>query len=340
MFIPKKILFEKNSLNYPIGKNIYNFFKENKNIELIQMNSNRIRENITGETSYEYYREGKKTLVVGIKRGFKFQSCKPSAHYQLPLLSGCIGQCEYCYLNTNLSDRPYVKINVNVDDILKHAQNYIDKRYPEETIFEGSATSDPVPVEPYSNLLKYTVNYFGKSQNGRFRFVTKYTDIDSLLKLEHNDNTEVRFTLNTDKVINDFENKTPSAEQRIIACKKIINAGYPTGFIIAPIFLYENWKDDYKELLLKLKNNLPDNISHPITFEIISHRYTARAKNKIMDIFPDTKLPMNDEDRKFKYGQFGYGKYLYRKENIDEIKQFFCYEIESIFKNKIIKYII
>ncbi len=63
--------------------------------------------------------------MVGVKRVGKFQSCKPSAHWQLPLLSGCVGNCQYCYLNTNLGDKPYVKINVNVEDILNQAQKNI-----------------------------------------------------------------------------------------------------------------------------------------------------------------------------------------------------------------------
>ncbi|WP_326910823.1 spore photoproduct lyase [Sedimentibacter sp. MB31-C6] len=340
MFIPRRILFEKNTLDYEIGKNIYGYFKDDKRVEIINLSNNKIKENIPGDDVFTFYREGKNTLVVGKKRGMKFQSCKPSAHYQLPLLSGCTGQCEYCYLNTNMGDKPYMRINVNIDDILFNAQKYIDERLPEETIFEGSATSDPVPVEPYSNSLKQTIIFFSNNENGRFRFVTKYTDIDTLLDLNHKGRTEIRFTLNTNKIIKNFENKTPSMEKRIDACKKVINSEYPTGFIIAPVFLYNEWKEEYKNLLLSLKNNLPEKTAYPITFEVISHRYTSRAKNVILEAFPKTTLPMNDDERTFKYGQFGYGKYLYNKEKITEIKDFFNSEINTYFKDAIIKYII
>jgi spore photoproduct lyase len=340
MFIPKRILFEKNTLDYEIGNNIYNFFKNDKSVEIIQLSNSRIKENIPGENMYDFYREGKKTLVVGIKKGMKFQSCKPSANYQLPLLSGCTGQCQYCYLNTNLSDKPYTRVNVNIDDILLHAQKYIDERLPEQTIFEGSATSDPIPVEPYSNSLKQTIEFFSNSKNGRFRFVTKYTDIDTLLEIDHGGNSEIRFTLNTNKVINDYENKTPSLNKRIEACKKIIMSKYPTGFIIAPIFIYPGWKEDYKNLLVDLKDSLPTNIIYPLTFEVISHRYTSRAKNTILEVFPTTSLPMDDESRIYKFGQFGYGKFVYSKEELAEIKKFFNQQIDYIFDNFIIKYII
>jgi spore photoproduct lyase len=272
MFIPRRILFEKDALKYKIGKDIYQYFIKDKDIEIIELNNNKIKENIPGENLYDFYREGKKTLVVGVKKGCKFQSCKPSAHYQLPLLSGCIGGCQYCYLNTNLGDKPYMRVNVNVEDILNQAQEYIDERLPEETIFEGSATSDPIPVEPYSNVLKQAIQYFSSSEKGRFRFVTKFTDVDTLLSLDHRGHTEIRFTLNTDKVIGEYESRTPSKDKRLTACKKIMEAGYPLGFIIAPVFLYENWKEDYRKLLLDLKAFLPAKLSYPLTFEVISHR--------------------------------------------------------------------
>lgn len=340
MFIPKRILFEKNALNFEMGMSIYNFFKNNNKVKIIQLKNNRIKENIPGNTLPNFYNEGKKTLVVGTKRGNKLQSCKPSAHYQLPLLSGCPGQCQYCYLNTNLGDRPYMKVNVNIEDLFTNTQKYIDERLPEQTIFEGSATSDPIPIEPYSNSLKHTIQFFSRNKNGRFRFVTKYTDVDTLLDINHKGHTEIRFTLNTNKVINDYENKTPSLNQRIKACKKIIAADYPMGFIIAPVFIYNGWKTDYRNLLIDLKNSLPHKIPHTLTFEVISHRYTTRAKNIILEIYPKNNLPMDDQDRTYKYGQFGYGKYVYTKETIVEIKDFFNQEINALFNNKTIKYII
>ena len=112
------------------------------------------------------------------------------------------------------------------------------------------------------------------------------------------------------------------------------------GFIIAPVFLYDGWKDDYRNLLLHIHSKLPEDILYPITFEVISHRYTTRAKNVILEAFPETTLPMKDEDRTFKYGQFGYGKYVYGKEQLAEMKDFFEKEINEIFRNKEIKYII
>jgi len=340
MFIPKRIIIEKEALEYELANQILNTFKDDSDIEIIYLNSNKFKQNIPGNDLYSWYRESKKTLIIGTKKSFKFQTCKPSAHYQLPLVSGCMGHCEYCYLNTMLGDRPFIKVNANIEDILLQAQKYIEKSPTEVTIFEGAATSDPISVEPYSHLLEKSILFFGKNSNSKFRFVTKYNDVESLLKLEHNGNTEIRFSINTQHIIDEYEHYTASCNKRLEASIRVAEAGYPMGYLIAPVFVYPNWKEEYHSLLLKLQDILPNNLKYPITFEIITHRYTMTAKNRINQVFPDNKLPMKEEDRKFKYGQFGYGKYVYPKENIDDIKQFFSNEIEELFENKEIKYII
>lgn len=340
MFIPTRVIFEKDSLNYDLGKNLYDYFSSKDDIEIIEVASNRIKSHIPGDTLNIQYRNGKKTLVVGIKKSLKFQSCKPSAHYQLPLYSGCMGQCEYCYLNTQLGDKPFVKVHVNVDEILSQAKKHIIERSPSITIFEGAATSDPLPLEPYTHSLARTIEFISQEEYGRFRFVSKYTDVDTLLNIKHNNHTEIRFSLNTEKIIKDYEHLTASAKLRIQAASKLAAANYPIGFIIAPVFIYPNWKEKYHELLISLKNALPNNLEHPLIFEVISHRYTARAKNRILEIFPETSLPMDENHRKFKYGQFGYGKYLYPKETLAEMKEFFTDEFNTLFPNKVVKYII
>ncbi|WP_373599931.1 spore photoproduct lyase [Paraclostridium bifermentans] len=341
MFKPKRVIFEKGVLDTEAGRDIYNKVKDSKNIEIIiESPINQIKKHIPGENLYSQYREGKKTMVVGLKKSLKFQTCKPSAHYQLPLVSGCMGQCEYCYLNTQLGDKPFVRVFANIDDILQQAKKYIEERKPEITIFEGAATSDPIPVELYTNSLRKSIEFFGEDEYARFRFVTKYSDIDSLIDAKHNGHTEIRFSLNTQKVIDTYEHYTASANKRIEAAIKLAKSGYKVGFLIAPVFLYDNWEEDYKDLLISIRNKLPKDFNSNITFEIITHRYTTKAKNRILEIFPDTTLPMNDEVRKFKFGQFGYGKYVYTKEDLSQVKDFFKKSIDDIFPENTIMYII
>ena len=340
MFQPERVIFEKEALQYPLGQQLYQRFLKDSKVELYETAGNRVSMHIPGDGLYEKYRTGKQTLVVGVKKSLKFQTCKPSAHYQLPIVSGCMGQCEYCYLNTQLGDKPFVKVHVNIEDILEQARKYTKEREPEITIFEGSATSDPIPVENYTNALSKCITFFGAQELTRFRFVSKYTEVDSLLKLNHNGHTEIRFSINTERVIRDYEHHTPKAIHRIEAAARVAKDGYPVGFLIAPVFMYENWKEEYTKLIEYLGEQLPKNLNYELTFEVISHRYTLRAKNRILEVFPETRLPMIEEDRIFQYGQFGYGKYKYTKEQLKDMELFFTEEITRKIPNSKILYII
>lgn len=118
---------------------------------------------IPGDTRAKAYREAKRTLVIGVRRGKEFQTFKPSAHCQLPLATSCPGMCEYCYLSTALGKKPYLRVYVNTDEVLGIAQELINSRAPETTIFEGAATSDPIPIEDYTGNLRKSIEFLWNS---------------------------------------------------------------------------------------------------------------------------------------------------------------------------------
>lgn len=336
MFVPKRFVFEKDALDYEIGQQLYeDLTKQNK--EIIVLKSNRaVLEKLT--TLEEKFHYGKETLIFSVRKTFKFMNCRPSAHYQMPLATGCMGRCEYCYLNTQLGDKPYVRAYVNVEEILDRAKHYIDER-GKLTLFEGASTSDPLPVEPYTHGLEKAIRYFAKEEKGHFRFVTKYNNVESLLNIEHNNHTDIRFSINADQVIRNYEHYTSRLDLRLNAAKKIADAKYQLGFIIAPVFLFEGWEEAYQALIDKLNLVFKDQ-KEPITFEVISHRYTLKAKNTINQVFPNNQLPMDEEERKFKWGQFGYGKYIYKPEDMERVKQFFDTKLNQMTFPTEVKYII
>lgn len=319
-FEPRRVLFEEQALNYPLGQQLWQRFKEeNKEVRLIASH-NRVT-GIPGDTAAKKYGEAKKTLVVGVRRGKKMASCRPSADFQLVFSTSCPGMCEYCYLQTTLGRQPVVRIYVNIEEILAEAEKIMEENRPKITVFEGAATSDPLPVEQFSGSLARCITFFAKAPYGRFRFVTKFSSVDSLLDLEHNQKTEFRFSVNTPKIIHEYEHATPSLAERLEAAAKVYAAGYPLGFLIAPIFLTGGWQDAYTEMLQQLAAALPHGAKP--TFECISHRFTAKAKRNITEIFPHTTLPLSEEERKYKYGQFGYGKYVFPAEEMKKAKIFF-----------------
>ncbi|WP_027955876.1 spore photoproduct lyase [Halobacillus kuroshimensis] len=318
-FVPELVYIEPRALEYPLGRELKEKF-EGMGIEIRETTSHNQVRNLPGENDFQKYRMAKSTLVVGVRKTLKFDTSKPSAEYAIPLATGCMGHCHYCYLQTTMGSKPYIRTYVNVDEVLDSAEQYMKERAPDMTRFEASCTSDIVGVDHLTHSLKRAIEYFGQSEYGQLRFVTKFAHVDHLLDAKHNGRTRFRFSMNADYVIKYLEPGTSRLDDRIGAAVKVAEAGYPLGFIIAPIYLYEDWKEGYRELFEKLQDRLPDRAVKDLTFELIQHRFTKPAKRVIQKNYPMTKLEMDEEKRKYKWGRYGIGKYVYQKDEQEEMK--------------------
>ncbi|WP_316569634.1 spore photoproduct lyase [Neobacillus sp. YIM B06451] len=319
-FMPQLVYIEPQALEYPLGRELKEKF-ENLGVEIRETTSHNQVRNIPGENDLQKYRNAKSTLVVGVRRTLKFDTSKPSAEYAIPLATGCMGHCHYCYLQTTLGSKPYIRTYVNLDEIFEQAQKYMDERAPEITRFEAACTSDIVGIDHLTHSLKKAIEFIGKSEFGQLRFVTKYQHVDHLLDAEHNGKTRFRFSVNSRFVIKNFEPGTSSFDERLEAARKVANAGYPLGFIVAPIYRHEGWEEGYHELFERLRASLDGVFINKLSFEMIQHRFTKPAKNVILKRYPKTKLEMDEEKRKYKWGRYGIGKYVYPTEQAAELER-------------------
>lgn len=318
-FVPQLVYVEPRALEYPLGRTLFEKFKK-MGIEIRKTTSHNQVRNLPGENHFQKYRIAKSTLVVGVRKTLKFDTSKPSAEYAIPFATGCMGHCHYCYLQTTMGAKPYIRTYVNIDEIFEAAEKYMAERAPEITRFEASCTSDVVGVDHLTHTLKKAIEYFGESEYGLLRFVTKFSHVDHLLDAKHNGKTRFRFSINDDYVIQYFEPGTSRLKERIEAAVKVANAGYPLGFIIAPIYLHEGWKEGYKEMFERLEAALPAHARKDLTVEMIQHRFTKPAKCVIQQNYPMTKLELDESKRKWKWGKYGIGKYVYTDEEQEDMK--------------------
>ncbi len=335
-FQPKRVLFEEEALQYPLGEKIVKYF-ESRDVEIRIIGSHNRVTGIPGNNPQQSYREAKQTLVVGVKRSLKLDPCKPSADFEFSLSTGCPGGCEYCYLQTHLGKKPYIRVYVNVDEILEKVRKTIDSRLPATTTFEAASTSDPLAVEHITGSLARAVAFFGRQSAGKLRVVTKFAYVEPLLHLDHQGRTKFRFSLNTEEIIRRFEHNTSSLEERIAAANQMAKAGYPLGFIIAPLFVYPGYRDGYEDLFSTLVHSLQP-VPPGLTFELITHRFTQRAKNVILERFPGTGLDLDETKRRRKYGQYGLVKYMYDEADYTRLKEYIPALIRKYFPQASIEY--
>jgi len=338
-FEPDLVFFEPDALDYPLGRRLHERFKALGTPIRMTASHNRVT-GIPGDTETEKYRNAKRTLVVGVRKTLEFDTSKPSAEYAIPLTTGCAGHCHYCYLQTTMSAKPYVRIYVNLDEILARAARYIEERKPEITRFEAACTGDPVSLEHMTGALGKYIEFMADQPYGRLRFVTKFADVDSLLPLRHGGHTRIRFSVNADDVVRQFEPATSSLDERIDAAGRVAEAGYPLGFIIAPIIKYDGWREGYRRLLEKLHDRLKDVPLNDLTFELIQHRFTKTAKNTILRRYPKTKLEMDENERRVKWGRYGKFKYVFPEETVEQFRELFENGIRAFFPQAEIAYFV
>ena len=336
-FVPQLVYIEPKALEYELGRELKEKF-EKMGIEIRETTSHNQVRNIPGNNELQQYRNAKSTLVVGLRRTLKFDTSKPSAEYAIPLATGCMGHCHYCYLQTTLGSKPYIRTYVNLDEIFDQATKYIEERKPEITRFEAACTSDIVGIDHLTHSLKRTIEFIGQTEYGRLRFVTKFHHVDHLLDAKHNGKTRFRFSVNSRYVIKHFEPGTSSFDERLEAARKVANAGYPLGFIVAPIYMHEDWEEGYYELFERLSNSLQGVNLTNLTFELIQHRFTKPAKRVIEKRYPKSKLEMDEEKRKYKWGRYGIGKYVYKDEEAKDIESTIRGYIHQFFPEAEIQY--
>ncbi|MDR7402944.1 MAG: spore photoproduct lyase, partial [Armatimonadota bacterium] len=64
------------------------------------------------------------------------------------------------------------------------------------------------------------------------------------------------------------------------------------------------------------------------------------ARDTIRELFPHSTLPMDEEGRTFRFGQFGYGKYVYPGEQVRELEAFFRQQVETRFPRARLEYFV
>lgn len=335
LFNPTKILFEPNVLNYELGRDLlnkYNYLPR----EAIERHD---RIQTVRDAPDSDFPKFKNYLILGERKTFKFSENSRSADYLVPFTSsGCSAMCMYCYLVCNFFKSSFLRIFVNRDQIfapiIKKAEEY--GRLGKRVAFELGSNSDMVLEDSISGSLEWAIEKFAAIPNAECTFATKFSQVDSLLSLNHNGHTRVRLSLNPDELIRKVEFRTSNLTDRLIAAQKLFNAGYKVGINIAPVILVPGWKDLYNDLLIQIKESLSEDLLRSVFFEIIFMTY-GYAHIKINEAAFPNSIKIFDKDKMRVKGR---GKYCYKQELIDDGREFFSEKIKSIFPEADISYII
>ena len=320
---PKRIFFTADALEQPFGQRVLERVTS-LGLDVTELSGNRLP-SLKGKDERETYRLAKSTLAVvnAPPSMMKLQPIPPSADWQFHLAKGCPAHCQYCYLAGSLSGPPITRVYANLPEILGALSAY--EKPGQLTTFEASCYTDPLALEHLTGSLSACVRYFGTRENAQLRWVSKFSAVEPLLGLPHHGKTRARVSVNAEAISQRLEGGTAPVAARLTGLRRLAEAGYPVGVVIAPIMPVEGWRDHYSALLEKLEDTLAP--ARDLTFELISHRFTPGSKEVLEGWYPNSGLEMIEAERAVKRNKFGGLKYVYRKTVIGELRTFFETEI-------------
>ena len=332
MFKPKAIYYEKEILEYPLGKQL---MKQYENVEKIEIDNHNNIEEMRKKQNSEFA-DIKRNLIIGIRKTHKFVENHKTSDFLVPYTSsGCTASCMYCYLVCNYNKCAYLRLFVNREQMLEKIIRTANKSEKELT-FEIGSNSDLILENTITGNLPWTIENFKNVEKGYLTFPTKFDMVDDILELDHKGKVIIRMSVNPEMIINKVEFGTSRLKGRIEAINKLKEAGYKIGILIAPVIMVENWKELYLELIQRLSEELSEKVKKDVFFEIIFMTYSFVHIKINEEAFPNAINLYNKETMTGR----GKGKYMYKTELRKDGEIFLREQMKKYFPTNKIEYIV
>ena len=332
MFKPKAIYYEKEILEYPLGKQL---MEKYENVEKIEIDNHNNIEEMRKKQNSEFA-DMKRNLIIGIRKTHKFVENHKTSDFLVPYTSsGCTASCMYCYLVCNYNKCAYLRLFVNREQMLEKIIKTANKSEKELT-FEIGSNSDLILENTITGNLLWTIENFKNVEKGYLTFPTKFDMVDDILQLDHKGKVIIRVSVNPEIIINRVEFGTSRLKGRIEAINKLKEAGYKVGILIAPVIMVENWKKLYLELIQRLSEELSEKVKKDVFFEIIFMTYSFVHTKINEEAFPNA---INLYNKEIMTGR-GKGKYMYKTELRKDGEIFFREQMKKYFPTNKIEYIV
>jgi spore photoproduct lyase len=301
---PKKIFIEKGVVNLTVTKQILNKLPD-VTVEYID-DYRSIR--IDGNTTDDVYKESKECLAIARKKGglVKQFRCRDgiigNTEYFISHGNNCNLDCEYCFLQSYF-DNAIPTVFINHDEILTAIKDVLLAAGDRKTVFHAGELCDALAFDDLTGLSRKLIPLFSEYPNARLELRTKTTTIENLLTIPGTNNIVISWTFSPQLIVDAYEHKTPSLEDRVRAAEEVQRAGYNVGICLDPIILCEDWFNNYKSMLEMLFDRL--DIAKIKFVSLGGFRYLPSLTRVIRDRNPKTNLLLGEFvpciDGKYRY---------------------------------------
>jgi len=207
--------------------------------------------------------------------------------YKLTAYNSCNFWCEYCYLYLTFRTQPVSTHFINYEKMYEEIEKFDRSRIPKSLrVLNLGELGDPLAVDYITGFAKEVIPFMPKhASRTLLLFLTKSDCVDEILGLDHGGQSIVSFSVNTDKVFEQLEHRTPSPESRLAAAAKVEAAGYEVRLRIDPVIFYSAWEKDYISLVDKIFQFV-----QPTRITIGEYRPSNGLASHIGSRFPDSPL--------------------------------------------------
>ncbi|MBI2340223.1 MAG: radical SAM protein [Deltaproteobacteria bacterium] len=251
----------------------------------------------------------KKKLLITRSKGEPVKPCQGMGNYvccnymTVSFATNCPYECTYCILQDYLQNNPVMTLFANVDEILNSVEKTLQSDRKKTFRIGTGELADSLALDPITGLTRDLVPFSARQKNMILELKTKSDCIENLLDLDHGGKTVVAWSLNPQSFIDREEHKTASLEQRLIAARRVADAGYPVALHFDPLLALKDWSDEYIRLVRQVRQVLsPREIAW---ISIGSLRFTPGLAKIIRSRFPKSSLLTGElfptEDGKVRY---------------------------------------
>lgn len=234
---------------------------------------------------------GKQILFLTQNRGAFVRNCPGTRHYLccsykiLHVGSFCNMDCSYCILQSYFHP-PLLQYYVN----RKKMYRELELLFAENTVSRigtGEFT-DSLIWDEWTDLSGPLIEKFSAQKHAVLELKTKTAAVGRLANLKHNRKTILSWSLNSNRIIHSEERKTASLSARLKAAAKSEAWGYPIGFHLDPLVIYEGCFEDYRQLVKQIFTYVsPENI---VWISLGTFRFMPALKSIIQKRFPKSKI--------------------------------------------------
>ncbi len=272
-------------------------------------------------------RESKELLILKEFHGRKFQKCPGSQnviccnYYLLNTCFNCLFDCTYCFLNGYLNSYGITQF-VNLDELPELMTEHASKTGRIVRIGTGEFT-DSLMFDEVTGIAQSLIEKVAPYKNIFLEFKTKSGSVSHLCGIAGKGNTVIAWTLNTPRNINLYEKGTADFNERLDAAVSAQKAGFLTAFHFDPIIKYDEFLEDYNDLINCMGKRLdPERIAW---ISLGCFRYTQGFKDIIKHKFPGEQLTVEEMFPGID------GKFRYLKSERRDIYSFFYERLKSLF---------